>query len=378
MKLLSLSLRQFRNHVSSAFPFGAASNVLLGKNGQGKTNVLEAISYLCLTKSFYAGADATAVHSGTSMFEVEGEFISDVNVRHRVRIVYDEQLRQKKFFINASEITRLSEVIGLFPIVVLSPENNSITFGSPSERRKFADLVMSQSSKAYVEDMMEYKRVLRQRNKILSDAQGNDCSAVLAPWTEMLIRHGSAIIARRNVFLAEFVSYVEQAYAAVASNGEQPSLRYVPQIAITSAMDRDAVAEAMRELADRKKNDERRSGSTLFGPQRDDIAFSIDGLPLREYASQGQHKTYLIALKIAEFWYLKERCAELPIILFDDVFSELDETRSHQLLEMTTEMGQTFITTTSGRIFEGVREWDDDHKRFYISKGTVVPEETVA
>jgi DNA replication and repair protein RecF len=363
MKLLSLTLRQFRNHVSSGFAFGAASNVLLGKNGQGKTNVLEAVSYLCLTKSFYAGADATAVHRGTSMFEVEGDFVSDVNVRHRVRIVYDEQMRQKHFFINASEITKLSEVIGLFPIVVLSPENNSITFGSPSERRKFADLVMAQSSKAYVEDMMEYKRVLRQRNKI---------------WTEMLIRHGSAIIHRRNTFLNEFVTYVEKAYDAVAHNEERPSLRYVPQIDVSGAMDRDAIAAALHLLADRKQADERRTGSTLFGPQRDDIAFSIDGLPLREYASQGQHKTYLIALKIAEFWYLKERCAELPIILFDDVFSELDETRSHQLLEMLAPMGQTFITTTSERIFQGVRQWDDEHRKFYIRSGTVVPQEDAA
>jgi DNA replication and repair protein RecF len=378
MKLLSLTLRQFRNHVSSAFAFGAASNVLLGKNGQGKTNVLESVSYLCLTKSFYAGADATAVHCGTSMFEVEGEFVSDVNVRHRVRIVYDEQLRQKKFFINASEISRLSEVIGLFPLVVLSPENNSITFGSPSERRKFADLVMSQSSKAYVEDMMEYKRVLRQRNKILSDAQGTDCSAVLAPWTEMLIRHGSAIIHKRNKFLAEFVAYVDKAYEIVAHNNEKPSLRYVPQIGVDDGMEREAIAEALRRLAERKQADERRSGSTLFGPQRDDIAFSIDGLPLREYASQGQHKTYLIALKIAEFWYLKERCAELPIILFDDVFSELDETRSRQLLGMLASMGQTFITTTSERIFQGVRQWDDDNKKFYIRSGAVVAEEAAA
>ncbi len=378
MKLLSLTLRQFRNHGSSAFSFGAASNVLLGKNGQGKTNVLEAMSYLCLTKSFYAGADATAVQCGTSMFEVEGEFLSDVNVRHRVRVVYDEQLRQKRFFINASEITRLSEVIGLFPLVVLSPENNSITFGSPSERRKFVDLVMSQSSKAYVEDMMEYKRVLRQRNKILSDAQGNDCGAVLAPWTEMLIRHGSAIIDRRNAFMNEFVTYVEKAYEAVARNDERPSLRYVPQIDVSAPMDRDAIAGALRLLADRKKADERRTGSTLFGPQRDDIAFSIDGLPLREYASQGQHKTYLIALKIAEFWYLKERCAELPIILFDDVFSELDETRSRQLLEKVSSMGQTFITTTSERIFQGVRQWDEEHKKYYIRSGTIVPQEAAA
>ena len=375
MKLLSLTLRQFRNHVSSAFAFGAASNVLLGKNGQGKTNVLEAVSYLCLTKSFYAGADATAVHRGTSMFDVEGEFVSDVNVRHRVRCTYDEQLRQKKFSINASDVTRLSEVIGLFPIVVLSPENNAITFGSPSERRKFADLVMSQSSKAYVEDMMEYKRVLRQRNKILSDAQGNDCSAVLAPWTEMLIRHGAAIIDKRNRFLSEFVAYVEQAYDAVAHNGERPSLRYVSQIDAAADASREAIADALARLAERKHADERRSGSTLFGPQRDDIAFSIDGLPLREYASQGQHKTYLIALKVAEFWYLKERCAELPIILFDDVFSELDEARSHQMLAMLASMGQTFITTTSERVFEGVRAWNGDNRKFYLRGGAIVPEE---
>lgn len=378
MKLVSLSLRQFRNHVSSSFAFGTASNVLLGKNGQGKTNVLEAVSYLCLTKSFFAGTDATAVLRGTSMFEVEGEFVSDVNVPHRVRVAYDERLGVKQYFINSSEMTRRSNVIGLFPIVVLSPENNAITFGSPSERRKFTDLVMSQSGKSYVEDMMEFKRVLRQRNKILSDAHGSDCGAVLAPWTEMLIRYGSAIVHKRNVFLHEFVPYVQKAYRSVAHTDERPCLRYVPQIDETGLMDRDAIADALRALSKRKKADERRIGSTLFGPQRDDIAFSIDGLPLRQYASQGQHKTFLIALKIAEFWYLKERCAELPILLFDDVFSELDEARSAQLLKLLEPMGQTFITTTSDRIFQGVRQWNEEHKNFYIRSGNVVSQEDAA
>lgn len=375
MTLQSLMLRQFRNHSESRFAFGGGTNVFLGRNGQGKTNVLEAISFLCLTKSFYAGADATAIQSGTSMFEVEGSFLSDVGVQHRVRIAYDEQMRQKKFSINASEITRLSEVIGLFPIVVLSPENNAITFGAPSERRKFVDMVMSQSSKAYIEDMMEYKRVLRQRNRILSDAEGRDVSPVLAPWTEMLIERGASIIHKRCQFLTEFIPYVQSAYDSVTRNGERPGLRYMPQIDVTSSMDRHAVMEQLRRLAERKKFDERRTGSTLFGPQRDDVEFAINDLPLRDYASQGQHKTYLIALKVAEYRYLRERCAEVPIILLDDVFSELDDRRSTQLLGLLEEMGQTFITTTSDRVFHGALDWNGDNRKIYIAHGTVAGEE---
>lgn len=368
-------LRHFRNHTASHFDFGCGANVLLGRNGQGKTNVLEAISFLCLTKSFYAGADQTAIQSGTGMFEVEGEFVSDVDVRHRVRIAYDETLRQKRFSVNASDITKFSEVIGLFPIVVLSPENNSITFGAPSERRKFVDMVMSQSSKAYLEDMMEYKRVLRQRNRILSDNQGRDVSSVLAPWTEMLVQRGASIIHKRSQFLHEFIPYVEQAYDSVTRNGERPSLRYLPQIDVTPEMDTPAVAEALHLLSERRKFDERRTGSTQFGPQRDDVEFAINDLPLRDFASQGQHKTYLIALKIAEYRYLKERCVEEPMILFDDVFSELDDRRSMQLLELLKDMGQTFITTTTDRVFHGALEWNAANRKLYISHGTVTREE---
>jgi DNA replication and repair protein RecF len=191
MRISNAHLRSFRNHNETVFDFGARVNVLLGENGQGKTNALEALSFLCLTKSFYASADATVMQQQQSFFEIKSVLLSDEGKEFHVRVTYDDVKKEKKFTINGASVEKFSSVIGMFPVVILSPENSSITFGSPADRRKFIDLVISQSSKSYVEDSMEYRRIVRQRNTILSEAKGRDCSSEIAPWNDMLVRYGS-------------------------------------------------------------------------------------------------------------------------------------------------------------------------------------------
>ena len=155
MKIVRAQLRQFRNHDCTELDFGTTTNAFLGDNGHGKTNVLEALSFLCLTKSFYASSDTTALQQGKDFFEVRGTLLSDVGIEHDVRVAYDSRTNQKKIFIDGNEPETFSSVIGQFPIVVLSPENNNITFGTPSDRRRFMDLVISQSSRVYMEDMLD-------------------------------------------------------------------------------------------------------------------------------------------------------------------------------------------------------------------------------
>lgn len=373
MKISNALLRCFRNHHESAFEFGARVNVLLGQNGQGKTNALEALSFLCLTKSFYASADTTVMQQHGSFFEIKSTLVSDEGKEFHVRVAYNDAKKEKTFTINGAKVERYSTVIGMFPIVILSPENNAITFGSPAERRKFIDLVIAQSSTAYVKDSMEYRRIVRQRNTILSEANGKDCGKEIAPWNEMLITYGSRIIYKRNLFLNEFAPFIAQTYLDIVDERETPNITYAPSVTIQHNATPEEIAVAMHEKLQKKKKDETRFQTTLVGPHRDEIIFSLNGLSLKHFASQGQHKTFLVALKAAEFFFLKERCNETPVFLLDDIFSELDDYRSKKMLVLAESLGQIFITTTSEKMFGGA-EWNAERKKFFIQNGAVVNE----
>jgi DNA replication and repair protein RecF len=377
MRISNAHLRSFRNHNDTVFEFGARVNVLLGENGQGKTNALEALSFLCLTKSFYASADATVMQQQQAFFEIKSMLLSDEGKEFHVRVTYDDVKKEKKFTINGAAVEKFSAVIGMFPVVILSPENNSITFGSPGDRRKFTDLVISQSSKAYVEDSMEYRRIVRQRNTILAEAKGRDISSVIAPWNEMLVKYGSRIILRRNRFLNEFAPYIAQTYLDIVDERETPKIEYAPSIKISDDATLEQIAAAMDEKLARKKNEEARFQTTLVGPHRDEMIFTLNGMSLKHFASQGQHKTFLVALKVAEFFYLKERCNETPVFLLDDVFSELDEHRSRKLLTVAETLGQIFITTTSEKVFGGAA-WNDERRKYFIRNGTIAGEAVAA
>lgn len=370
MRITNAHLRSFRNHRETAFDFGARVNVLLGENGQGKTNALEALSFLCLTKSFYASSDATVMQQQQAFFEIKSTLVSDEGKEFQVRVAYDDIKKEKKFTINGAEAEKFSSVIGMFPVVVLSPENNAITFGSPADRRKFADLVISQSSKAYVEDSLEYRRIVRQRNAVLTEANGRDCSAAIAPWNEMLATIGARIIHRRSRFLNEFAPFIARTYLDIVDERETPKIEYAPSVTVTDDATAEGIAEAMMAKMHKKKNDELRFRTTLVGPHRDEMLFTLNGMSLKQYASQGQHKTFLVALKVAEFFYLKERCSETPVFLLDDVFSELDEHRSRKLLTVAESLGQIFITTTSEKVFGGA-EWNNERRKFFIRNGAL-------
>ncbi len=372
MKISNAHLRGFRNHSETVFEFGDRVNVLLGENGQGKTNALEALSFLCLTKSFYASADATVMQQHGSFFEIKSVLRSDEGKEFAVRVAYDDAKKEKKFTINGAEAEKFSAVIGMFPVVILSPENNGITFGAPADRRKFIDLVISQSSRSYVEDSLEYRRIVRQRNTILADAEKGDRSGELAPWNEMLVAVGSRIIHRRNRFLEEFGPYIARTYLDIVDERETPKIEYLSSVPVTAASTADEIAAAMAAKLSRKKKDELRFQTTLVGPHRDEIGFSINGLSLKHFASQGQHKTFLVALKVAEFFFLKDRCSETPVFLLDDVFSELDEHRSKKLLTLAETLGQIFITATSEKIFGGA-EWNNERRKFVITNGRIAP-----
>ncbi len=369
-------MQNFRNHAGTAIEFGSGVNALLGNNGQGKTNVLEAISYLSLTKSFYAANDITVLQLEKDVLEVRGTIQTDNNVEHSIHAAYS-RAGEKQFTINGSSPETLASVIGRFPIVVLSPENNAITFGGPMERRKFIDLLLSQISRAYLEDILEYRRVLKQRNRLLIDAKIEQrySAELIEPWTNELVQYGSRIIKHRQEFVREFQEYVNRAYRNLvqndASRNEMPGIEYATIPGIRDAQSSESIPSLFAGELNRRNFEERKRGTTLVGPHRDDLHLTIDGISVQHYASQGQHKTMLIALKIAEFFYLKERREETPIFLLDDVFSELDDSRSESLLKTVSPLGQIFITTTEESVFHGSVEWNEMNRKFYVEQGTV-------
>ncbi len=376
MRLTSVRLVHFRNHSRTQFTPADRFNVLLGENGEGKTNILEAISYLCLTKSFFAGSDRIALQLGEEQFSVEGTLLSDNEIRHSVRVVYNSAENRKRVWINNVEPETFSEVMGRFPVVVLSPESYAITHGSPLERRKFLDLVLAQASRVYLEHLIEYRRCLKQRNKMLVDAKLHRKypAEALEPWNVSLAEHGAHIIARRLMFLQEFQQYVADAFQKLTDQKEVPVMRYEGALAVEPGATAESIRAHFLAQLNARFVEEQQRATTMVGPHRDEVEFFINDRSLRTFASQGQHKTFLVALKVAEFYYLKDRCNETPILLLDDILSELDEQRIERVLNLTQQLGQTFITSTSEQFFAGYA-WNEGARKFSVTRGTVTQEE---
>jgi DNA replication and repair protein RecF len=373
VKIRDIHVRKFRNHTQTDAVFSEGVNALLGQNGEGKTNLLEAISYLCLTKSFFGSTDGVVLQVGENRFEVSGELEGDTGIRYHVAVAYEHAEKTKEFFINRTRVEKFSDVVGQFPVVVLSPESGAITSGGPADRRRFLDFVISQSSKVYLEDLLEYRRVLRQRNRVLFDSRVSrtDATDLLEPWNEELVDRGTRIVHRRHVFLEELQPLVTESYASIAGGTESPMMTYEPSVDGKESTSEEAIRQGFLSELKRKAGEEKRFGITLVGPHRDEVTLEINNLGVRSHASQGQHKTLLIALKVAEFLYLQNKRNEKPILLLDDIFTELDAHRAQRLLALTNSVGQSFISTTSDSVFPTEFNWANTNKRFVVHRGTV-------
>lgn len=378
----SLTLTHFRNHLSTAISgFASGVNVIAGPNGAGKTSILEALSVASLSKSFTGSADLSLVSSGERSYTIQSEFESSLGVGLHVGVEYHVGPPAKKtIHLNNDRLRSSSQLVGEIPIVALSPDNKVITGGAPDERRRFLNLVLSQSSKKYLEDEIEYRKALRQRNSLLADAVKRGTSyesfkETLAPWTQMLIKFAVPIMLRRAEFIEEFRPFLLASYTKLSGGKEEPSFHYAPTHIGDWNGDRDFEA-MLRKRFDERQREEFRRGTTLVGPHRDDMLIMIDpDRTARDYASQGQHKTLLVAMKLAEFDYLREATRETPILLLDDVFSELDSTRTQRLLEFiaSDEFGQTFISSTTRESFDGMIDFSGDKNRmFVVESGRIV------
>jgi DNA replication and repair protein RecF len=375
----TLRFTNFRNHIDTEITgFSERINVLVGPNGAGKTSVLESLSLATITKSFSTSSDVVLIRQGETELHVNAEMHSDLNVPHNVRIgIASGPPLKKTLFANNERIRSSADLVGRAPVIVLTPDDKIITSGAPAERRRFLNIVLSQALHTYLEDEIEYKRALKQRNSILNDARTQKRSLswlkpMLEPWTEMLITIGARIMRRRLEFTREFIPFLLDAYRLLSNSRETPGIQYQPMGLDTQVSD---FAELIRAQQQQLEVDELRRGTSLVGPHKDDVILEINpGHEAKHYASQGQHKTLLVSMKLAEFRYLHEATGETPILLLDDVFSELDKLRAEQLLDLAENggFGQTFITSTDRAIFESKIDFAKGfHKLFLVERGSV-------
>ncbi|MCF8262145.1 MAG: DNA replication and repair protein RecF [Melioribacteraceae bacterium] len=343
MTLNKLFLTNFRLHENTTLEFSNNLNYIVGGNGQGKTSILEAIYYLCTTRNISQSSDQEAVTFSKKYFELNGNF-KDLTT-NKTKVFYDNESNRKNYFLDDKQIYRASSIIGKFPVVTLTPSDHSITMGSPADRRKFIDSVISQSSDTYLKILMEYNKTIKQRSSLLSQLKDHRSAGLLQEldaWDLMLAKNGAEIIRHRINFLNDFELFVKEAYHNLMEEVEVPEIFYSTiQISDFSKIEEDILS-----ALEKRRKDELIRGTNLVGPHRDDFVFSINGLELKKFGSQGQHKTFQIALRFGQFFFMNERLGRKPIFLMDDVFGELDTYRANKISEYLKDIGQAFITMT--------------------------------
>lgn len=363
MKIRSLRVQNYRIYPDAELEWGSRINLVTGPNGAGKTNLVDAIHYLCMSRSFVTSSDSHAIHIGASSFMLSGQFEGSIRPKIDIEVTY-QRGDGKSILVNGVKLDRISDLIGMVPVVVLSPDDRQLTFDGPEYRRNFLDAMISQVDAEYLRDLIDFRRVMRQRNRVLLANRDHPSEApdLLAPWDDQFVRISARIIHRRHIILKSFGSYLEQAYSRMAGVDHKPSFKYRT---LTDKLDRiDELESQIRsELAHKLEKDLER-GITTTGPHRDDITFMLDELELRRFGSQGQHRLFALSLKLAELYFFSDLLDDLPIFLLDDVFGDLDPKKTKVLMQMlAAHPGQVCITAANTTLLEQLIDWSNPENR---------------
>jgi DNA replication and repair protein RecF len=345
MQLQQIVLRNFRNYSELSLETDHPVNVFIGQNAQGKTNLLEAIYALALTKSHRTHNDKELIGWNGSSSTVYGE----VNKKYGVsKLELTLAAQGKKAKVNGLEQRKLSEFIGSVNVVLFAPEDLNIVKGSPSVRRRFLDMEIGQVYPSYLHYLSQYQKILLQRNNVLKQFySGKGASTgLLEVWNEQLAQAGTKIIQRRQHFIKKLQKWAEQIHSGITAGGEALTVSYKPSFEVQSFQEETVLIDQFMIKLSQVKEQELRRGTTLIGPHRDDLLFHINGKEVQTYGSQGQQRTTALSLKLAEIELISEEIGEYPLLLLDDVLSELDSNRQTQLIEIFQDKVQTFITTT--------------------------------
>lgn len=365
MVLEKLSLINFKNYDEVQLEFCKKFNCFVGNNGMGKTNLLDAIHYISFCKSFFNPIDSQNIKHEFPFFVIQA-LINKNNEQHEIYCGVKRGLK-KQFKHNKKEYERLSDHIGLYPLVMISPSDIELIWGGSEIRRKFMDSIISQYDKLYLEKLISYNHVLHQRNALLKQfyEQKTFDSTSIDIWDEQLIIYGEEIIKMRVHFLEEFIPMFSNNYQFISEGKEQVTLEYESTIkdlsyktVLTANLSRDRALH-----------------HTTIGPHRDDLEFKLMGNSLKKFASQGQQKSFLLALKLAQFQLIKEKKHTKPLLLLDDIYDKLDESRFKKLIDLVNgeNFGQVFITDTHiDRIKNLFEQINAEHIIYEVNNGNAI------
>ncbi|QYR21702.1 DNA replication/repair protein RecF [Paenibacillus sp. sptzw28] len=344
MYLNSIQLQHYRNYEHLEVRTDSQVNLFVGPNAQGKTNLLEAIFVLALTKSHRTSKDK----------ELIGWQSSDARIRGEVEKKYGKlsldltlSAQGKKARINGLEQRKLSDFVGSLNVVMFAPEDLEIVKGTPGIRRRFLDMEIGQVQPGYLHSLGQYGKVLAQRNNYLkSTSPGSSQQTMMDVWNMQLAEYGVKIVKKRQNFIHKLQKWAKHIHAGITAGTEELTIEYRPSFATDAAEEESVLFNQFMIKLTQVKDQELRRGMTLVGPHRDDLAFYINGKEASVYGSQGQQRTTALSLKLAEIELIHEEIGEYPLLLLDDVLSELDQNRQTQLIETFQSKVQTFITTT--------------------------------
>lgn len=361
MKITRLTLKNFRNYEEEEFLFRDGINVLTGANAQGKTNAVEALFFLCTGYSPRANRDKLVVKNGETSADVTGTAESAYGkVTVKMRFSVDDK---KRVFINDVETLKIGELMGNINSVYFNPSELKLVQESPEDRRRFMNVSLSQMSKNYFYALQRYNKILSQRNNLLKSPDFYVVRETLPVWDMQLVKYAAVIIKARNEFLKELAPIAEEKHAYLSGGAE--TLKMKTESGYSG--EEEEIAAALKEDLKNATEKDMRLGFTTIGPHRDDIKFILNGTDARVYGSQGQQRTVALALKLAETETFKKRSGEYPVLILDDVLSELDKARQRKLLA-ATEGVQTVFTAAD---FPSVVFKGKPYSRFFIENGKI-------
>ena len=365
MFLQKLSLTNFKNYNSAELEFSDKINCFVGNNGTGKTNILDAVYYLSFCKSYFNIIDSQNIKHNCDFFAVHGSYQNQENSADKVSCI-QKRNNKKVFRLNNTSYTRLADHIGTIPLVMISPYDRDLINDGSELRRKYINGVISQFDKIYLNDLISYNKALLQRNVLLKqmfDARYFDKVAIDI-WDDKLVNHGKTIYEKRMKFLDEFNPLFEEYYTFLAGNNEKVKIIYESQL------HKNSFEELLKQSAEK----DRITRYTTVGIHKDDLVFTIDGFPVKKFGSQGQQKTFVIAVKLAQFEFTRRIKSFKPILLLDDIFDKLDGNRVKQIIQLVSEnnFGQVFITDTQKHRIEKIfNTVEIDHRIFSVCDGEV-------
>lgn len=365
MYLKNITLLNFKNYTDISVDLSPHINCFLGNNGEGKTNLLDAIFYLAFCKSFFNPVDSQLIKDNENFMVVQGEFMkSDKSEKIHCGIKKGQKKQLKR---NKKVYEKLADHIGFIPLVMISPSDSLLILDGSEVRRRFLDLIISQYNRQYLDDLIQYNKALSQRNRLLKKfmeiRRFDEASLVI--WDDQLIKYGTPIYEARASFITDFLPLFQKHYEFISDSKENVELNYL------SSLKNESFESILLENRDR----DRRLTYSSVGIHKDDLEFVIEGRPLKKFGSQGQQKTFLLALKLAQAEFLKDIKEVAPILLLDDIYDKLDENRVAKLMEVVQKdwFGQVFISDTHlerlPKLFKGLKT---EFNAFEIKKGEVI------